>query len=232
MILDHESRECLVATPRGRQSTEGRTGARGWTLRNLVTTGLTLLGLLGIGNGRAVAADPIAPGTPAPAWNSLPGVDGKPHSLADISTDKIVVVAFTCNSCPFAVAYEDRFIDFAKEYGAKGVEFVAINVNNEEADGFPMMQSRAKEKGFNFPYLHDSSQKIGHAYGARVTPHLYVLDRDRKIAYVGAFDNARKPEKVTKKYLHDAVDALLKGQSPAVPKTNAAGCSIRYEEEG
>lgn len=199
--------------------------------RRRTTKLAVLLAFAALSAAACEAKDPLTPGSSAPAWSGLPGVDGKSHSLGDIPKESIIVVAFTCNSCPFAVAYEDRFIEFAKEYSSKGVAFVAINVNNEEGDGFPMMKDRATEKGFVFPYLHDASQEIGHAYGARVTPHLFVLDRDRKIAYVGAFDNARKPDKVTKRYLKDAVDALLKGEKPPIERTNAPGCSIRYEEE-
>lgn len=173
----------------------------------------------------------VGPGSNAPAWHDLPGVDDKRHSLADLDREKLVVVAFTCNSCPFAVSYEDRLTEFAKEYGPKGVEVVAINVNTEEEDRLPAMKVRASEKGFPFPYLFDETQAIGHAYGAKVTPHLFVLDRERKIAYVGAFDNSRRPEKVTKQYVRDAVNALLAGEKPAVTKTNATGCSIHYEEE-
>ena len=182
--------------------------------------------------GTAAAGDrpvPVAPGNKAPVWHKLPGVDGKVHSLADLKSQAVVVVAFTCNSCPYAKAYEGRFIEFAKEHSAKGVAFVAINVNTQEEDRLPKMKARAAEKGFPFPYLFDASQQIGRDYGARVTPHLFVLDRDRNVAYVGAFDNARRVERVTERYVRDAVTALLAGQRPKVAKTSAAGCSIRYE---
>src|SRR5262245_12100427 len=100
-------------------------------------------------------------GDPAPAWTDLPGVDGKKHSMADLKKD-VVVVVFTCNSCPVAVDYEDRIIEFAKKYAAADgkVAVVAINVNTIPEDRLPKMQERAKEKGFNFPYLYDETQKI------------------------------------------------------------------------
>jgi peroxiredoxin len=168
-------------------------------------------------------------GSPAPAWKNLPGTDDANHSLADIPADKLVVLVFTCNSCPFAIAYEDRIEQFASEYRDKGVELVAINVNTDDKDNLPAMKIRAKEKGFSFPYLYDESQKIGHDYGAIATPQFFVIDKERKIAYSGAFDNARKPDRVSEHYLKDAVDALLAGKKPAVASTRPAGCSIRYE---
>ena len=177
----------------------------------------------------ALAQSPIAPGADAPAWSNLVGTDDGKHSLKDLSAAKVVVVVFTCNSCPFSVDYEDRLVAFAREYASKGVELVAINVNREEEDSLPKMKERAAARGFPFPYLHDPSQEIGKAYGAKVTPHVFILDGDRKVAYVGAFDNARKKEKVTRTYVKDAVEALLAGKTPAPAKTNAAGCSIRYE---
>ena len=140
-----------------------------------------------------------------------------------------MVVAFTCNHCPVAVAYEDRFIKFAKEYEDKGVVFVAINVNNMEDDKLPAMIERAKEKDFPFAYLHDDSQEIGKAFGAAKTPHLFVLDGDRKVAFIGAFDDKMDAKGVKKHYVEDAVDAVLAGTEVAVTKTPAHGCGIRYE---
>lgn len=176
------------------------------------------------------ARTPLAPGSVAPAWENLVGVDDGKHSLADLKDAAIVVVAFTCNSCPFAKDYEDRFIAFAKKYAERGVRLVAMNVNTEEADRLPAMKARAKEKSFPFPYLYDPTQKIGMAYGARVTPHLFILDKERKIAYVGAFDNARRAANVKKRYVEDAVEALLAGKTPQESQTRAAGCTIHYEE--
>ena len=177
----------------------------------------------------ARAAEPVKPGSKAPVWSALPGTDGKKHSLADYKDAKVVVLAFTCNSCPYSVKYEDRFSEFANEYAPKGVAFVAVNVNNEDEDRLPAMKQRAKEKKFRFDYVYDESQKIGQDYGAQATPHLFVLDKDRNVAYVGSFDNRSNPKRVTKRFVKDAVDALLAGAKPSVPKTRAAGCRIRYE---
>lgn len=165
-------------------------------------------------------------GDAAPTWSGLPGVDGKKHSLADLKKD-VVVVVVTCNHCPVAVAYEDRIINFTKKFGDK-VEIVAINVNNLEADKLPKMVERSKEKGFNFPYVYDESQKVGRAYGASVTPEFFVLNKDRKIVYMGAMDDSQASPKVN--YLEPAVEAALKGSVPAVKETKARGCSVKYEK--
>src|SRR5262245_47170410 len=134
----------------------------------------------------------LKPGDEAPAWVQLPGVDDKKHSLADLKDKSVVVVVFTWNSCPVAELYEDRIIAFAKKYSEK-VALVAINVNKIEADRLPKMKDRAKEKGFEFPYLYDETQKISKRYGATYTPEFFVLDKDRKIAYLGAMDDKSPP---------------------------------------
>jgi peroxiredoxin len=151
------------------------------------------------------------------------GVDGKDYSLTNSKDAKVTVLCFTCNVCPVAVAYEDRFIEFAKKYHDKGVNFVAINVNSTE--DISAMKQRAEEKGFNFPYAYDESGDSARAYGARVTPHLFVLDSKGKVQYQGAFDdNQGKP---TKHYVADAVEAVLAGKTPAVTETRAVGCGIK-----
>ena len=162
-------------------------------------------------------------GSAAPQFKALPGVDGKEYSLPDMKDAKIVVVCFTCNRCPVAVAYEDRFVEFSKKYAAKGVKFVAINANRKTED-ITAMKTRAEEKGFNFPYVFDKSGKLATDYGARVTPHIFVLDEKRNVAYVGAFDDDM--EKPTKPYVADAVDALLTGKKVETTHTKAVGCGI------
>ncbi len=170
-------------------------------------------------------------GDPAPAWTDLPGVDGKKHSLADLKDKQAVVVVFTCNSCEIASDYEDRIIAFAKDLTAahKPTAIVAINVNTVEEDRLPKMKERAESKNFPYPYLYDQTQKIAKAYGAIYTPEFFVLDKDRKIAYMGAFDDNIESTKVKRQYLKPAVEAILKGEKPTPAKTNAAGCMIRYE---
>lgn len=180
--------------------------------------------------GCGVAAETLSIGSAAPEWKDLPGTDDRTHSLADLKESKVIVVAFTCNHCPYAKAYEDRFSEFAKEYEDKGVEFIAINVNNLDEDKLPAMKARAAEKDFTFAYIYDASQKIGKDYGAKTTPHIFVLDQDRKVRYIGLFDdNPLKAAAVKKRHVADAVDALLKGEDPPVAQTTPAGCSIKYE---
>jgi peroxiredoxin len=172
----------------------------------------------------------LSAGDPAPGWAELPGVDGKLHALADLKDKQAVVLVFTCNSCPVAVAYEDRIIAFAKQHTSSGapVAVVAVNVNTVEADRLPKMQERAKEKGFTFPYLYDETQKIARDYGATTTPEFFVLDKDRKVIYMGAMDDAGPPAAATKHFLEDAVTAALKGDKPTVAETLPRGCMIRH----
>jgi peroxiredoxin len=178
----------------------------------------------------------LSVGDPAPAWKDLPGVDGKRHSLADLQDREIVIVVFTCNSCPIASDYEDRIIAFAKKHCVQGQKtgpgqktaLVAINVNTVEEDLLPQMKERAATKHFPYPYLFDESQKIGKAYGALFTPEFFVLDKDRKVAYMGAFDDNVEPTKIKHAYLEPAVEALRKGAKANPAETQASGCLIRY----
>jgi peroxiredoxin len=171
-----------------------------------------------------VYAAELEVGAKAPDFKGLPGTDGKEYSLGEMKDAKAVVVCFTCNQCPVAVAYEDRFVEFTKKYEGKGVKFVAINANKASED-LAAMKTRAEEKGFNFPYVYDKSGASATEYGARVTPHLFVIDGNGKIAYVGAFDD--KQNNPSKHYVADAVDAVLAGKTPEVTKTKAVGCGIR-----
>ncbi len=169
-------------------------------------------------------------GDPAPAWSDLPGVDGRKHSLTDLKDKQVVVLIFTCNSCPVAAGYEDRIIAFAKKYAAPDspVGVVAVNVNTIPEDRLPKMRERAQEKGFPFAYLYDETQKIAHDYGATTTPEFFVLDKDRKIAYMGAPDDKNPPAAATQQYLDDAVQAVLAGRKPPVAETLPRGCQIRF----
>ena len=168
-------------------------------------------------------------GAQAPAWANLEGTDGKQHSLKDLAGADVVAVVFTCNHCPVAQAYEDRLVKFANDYKDKRVELVAINVSNLDQDKLPAMKERAEEKGFDFAYLYDPSQQIGREFGATTTPHAFVLDKSRNIAYMGAIDDNQDESAVEKHYLRDAVDALLAGKAPEVATSQQFGCSIRYE---
>jgi peroxiredoxin len=169
-------------------------------------------------------------GDAAPAWVGLPGVDGKEHSLADLKGKDVVVVVFTCNSCPIAEGYEDRIIAFDKKHCGPGgkVALVAINVNVIPEDRLPAMRERAKEKGFRFPYLYDASQKIAKDYGAVYTPEFFVLDKQRKIAYMGAMDDKNMERDAKVSFLDPAVTSVLKGETPKVTETLGRGCLVRY----
>ena len=160
---------------------------------------------------------------------SLKGTDDQMHSLASIDGAKGYIVIFTCNHCPYSVAYEDRIIALQDKYGSE-YPVVAINPNDPVAypsDNFENMKLRAEEKGFNFLYLFDDGQKVYPQYGATKTPHVFLLDAQRTVKYIGAIDNSTKEDGVTKKYLEDAVEALKKGENPTPATTKAIGCSIK-----
>lgn len=161
----------------------------------------------------------------------LKSVDGKTYSMSDYKSAKGFIVVFTCNHCPFAKKYEDRINDLAKKYKSKGYILLAINPNDpavEPADSFELMQKRAKEKGFVFPYLFDEGQKIFPQYGATKTPHVFLLDKNRVVKYIGAIDdNVDSATDVKEKYLENAIAALESGKTPSPEVTKAIGCSIK-----
>lgn len=165
---------------------------------------------------------------------SLKNVDGKMMSLADMPDAEGYIVIFTCNHCPYAIAYEDRIIELDKKYKALGYPVVAINPNDPEVvpeDSFENMQERAREKGFTFPYLFDEGQKIYPKYGATRTPHVYLLDKTdagNRVAYIGAIDdNYANAERVEETFLADAVDAVIAGKEADPNFTKAIGCTIK-----
>src|SRR5439155_6338004 len=172
-------------------------------------------------------------GDAAPNWKNLEGTDGKKHSLADLADKDVIVVCFTCNTCPYAVDYEDRLIALAKKFAAEGnrCALVAINANKVKDDLLPAMQERAKAKGFNFPYLHDETQQVAKTYGATFTPEFMVLNKERKVIYLGAMDDSSDGKKITKRYVEDAVGAALAGKLPDTTETPAVGCAVRYVQE-
>jgi peroxiredoxin len=168
-------------------------------------------------------------GDPAPKFADLAGVDDKKHSLADFDEAKAIAVVFTCNTCPVAVAYEDRLEQYQKDYADKGVQLVAINVNNDDGNKLPAMKDRATEKGFTFPYLYDPTQKVARDYDAKVTPHVFLLDKQRKLAYVGPVDDNMDDATAAKPLLREATDAVLADQAPATTEVEPVGCGIKYE---
>ena len=167
---------------------------------------------------------------------SLKSVDGKMVSMSDYKNAKGFVVVFTCNSCPFAVKYEDRLNAFAKNYTSRGYILIAVNPNDASVkpeDSFEKMQVRAKEKQFTFPYVYDEKQTIYPQYGATKTPHIFLLDKNRVVKYIGAMDdNAADAEMVKERYLENAIEALEKGIEPTPATTKAIGCSIKAKKLG
>lgn len=171
-------------------------------------------------------------GEPAPDFR-LPNIDDKEYSLEDFGHREIVVVMFSCNHCPTVKAYEDRFVEFQRDYEEKGVTLVAINANDEEQypeDSFTNMKIRAREKGFNFPYLRDESQKVAKAYAAERTPEVFVFGRKRNLRYHGKIDdNVHEPDQVRQRYLREAIDALLQGRQVDLEETEPIGCTIKWK---
>lgn len=166
----------------------------------------------------------------------LKNVDDKAVSLADYKSAKGFIVVFTCNHCPYAVAYEDRIIALDKKYKSLGYPVIAINPNDPAAqpqDGVEQMKTRAKQKGFTFPYLFDEGQKIYPKYGAEKTPHVYILKKTGSkyiVKYIGAIDNNYKnAAEANERYVEAALNSLLEGKDPAVAKTVAIGCTIKVK---
>jgi peroxiredoxin len=189
---------------------------------------------------------PLAIGASAPDF-CLPSIDGKTHCLADYSSAKVLVIAFTCDHCPTAQLYETRIKELAADYKDRGVTLIAIQPNNPMAvrldemgytdvgDSFDDMKIRAAYRHFNFPYLYDGEdQKIARAYGPAATPHLFIFDAQRKLRYEGRVDNNPREALVTRRDAREAIDAILAGKPVAVATTPSVGCSTKwiYKEEG
>lgn len=159
----------------------------------------------------------------------LKNVDGKLVSLSDYKDAKGYVVIFDCNTCPYSKAYNQRIINLNQKYAAKGVPVIAINANEGSGDSFEEMVRIANKKKYNHPYLYDETQAVAKAYGATNTPHVFVLTKELKVAYIGAIDDSPRNEKgVTKRYVEDAIEAVLAGKDAPVAKTKAIGCGIKW----
>ena len=166
----------------------------------------------------------------------LPNIDGKMVSMADYGDAKGYVIVFTCNTCPYAKAYESRIIELDKQYASKGFPVIAINPNDlkqQPGDSMEEMKKRASDKGYTFPYLRDDSQEVAKAFGATKTPHVYVLNKESsgklKVEFIGAIDNSpNNASDVSEKYVEDAINALLSGEKPTVTEKRAIGCTIKW----
>ncbi|MBS4029414.1 MAG: thioredoxin family protein [Ignavibacteriales bacterium] len=172
-------------------------------------------------------------GSPLPEFSNLPGVDGKKYSSSDSSEKKILVVAFTCNHCPYVQAYEERIMTLQKEYAEKSVQVICINSNeieNYPDDSYEKMMERAKLKNFNFIYLRDEDQTVANKFFATHTPEFFVFDSERKLRYHGRLDdNWQKPEEVKETYLQYSIDSLLRGEEVKIPETFSIGCTIKWK---
>lgn len=208
--------------------------------------GLMTVLWMGASVGVAVADPPglktLAIGAEAPDFR-LPGVDGKTYSLKDFAEAKVLVVVFTCNHCPTAQAYEGRLAKLHDDYRGKGVALVAISPNDDKAvrldelgytdlgDSFEDMKLRAKEAGYQYPYLYDGeTQATAKAYGVLATPHVYIFDANRTLRYVGRFDDS-EVKTVKSHDARNAVDALLAGTPVPVEKTRVSGCSTKWSDK-
>ncbi len=164
---------------------------------------------------------------------SLKNVDGKSVSLTDFKDVKGYVVIFTCNHCPFSQLYEERIKDLDKNYKQKGFPVIAINPNDATKvpeDSFDEMAKRAKKYKYTFPYLHDETQQTAKAFGATRTPHVFILDNEFRIQYIGAIDDDSEGDKKNKtKYVEKAINDLLNGKQPQIKETKAIGCTIKWK---
>ncbi len=165
-----------------------------------------------------------------PAFHGLKGVDGKLYASEDFPSE-ILIIVFSCNHCPYVQAYEDRMITLQRDY--EGALLVAVNSNDIEnypEDSFDRMVERARQKGFNFPYLRDEDQSVADLFGATHTPQFFVFDRERKLRYCGKMDdNWKEPHLVKETFLRDALNALLRKKEVRVPETFSIGCTIKWK---
>jgi len=175
-------------------------------------------------------------GDALPVFQALEGVDGKKYSDSDFKS-RILVIVFSCNHCPYVQAYEDRMMKLQADYSSKNVQLVAINSNETEnypEDSFENMVVRARQRGFNFPYLRDEDQSTAEAFGATHTPQFFVFSVEgegKKLRYSGKMDdNWQNPNLVKETYLRDALDALIAGRDVPLAETYSIGCTIKWSK--
>jgi peroxiredoxin len=173
----------------------------------------------------------ISIGSRAPGFE-LPDTEGARHRLQDANGAPATVVVFTCNHCPYALAWHDRILSVARDYADRGVRFLAINSNDAErypADSYEAMQKRLREEQWPLPYLHDESQEVARAWGAKVTPDVFVVDGEQRLRYRGAPDGDYSDPSQNATWLRGALDDLLSGREPARPETEPVGCSVKWK---
>jgi peroxiredoxin len=176
----------------------------------------------------------ITLGDPAPAFD-LPGTDGKSYSVSEVPEPGVraTVVYWTCNHCPYALAWHDRLIEVARNYSDQGVRFLAINSNNAAKypdDSFEAMKERVKTEGnWPHPFLHDESQDVARDYGVLKTPDIYVFDADMRLRYRGAPDADYEDPSQEAAWLRAAIDDLLGGRQVEMAESEPVGCSIKWK---
>lgn len=178
----------------------------------------------------ACAADEVPIGTKAPAFSLVNATDGNTVAMKP-DDGMLKVVIFTCNQCPYAKAFEPRIIEIANRFGARGVVFYAIDSNDDTAyaeETMANMKARAVERDYPFPYLKDGDSNIARAYGARVTPHVFVVDGSGIVRYRGYVDDSAKPDERKTTGLTDALNAMMNGREVAKAETRAFGCTIKF----
>ena len=162
----------------------------------------------------------------------LNDISGKDLSLLDIKGENGTLVIFSCNTCPFVIQWEDRYVTIAEKYMPKGVGVIAVNSNAnrfDSVDSFEKMVKHAKKNKYNFPYAQDQKSVLAKAFGATKTPHIYLFDDENKLVYRGAIDdNSRAAKNVEEPYLINALDQLLSKKSIQKPISKAIGCSIKF----
>jgi peroxiredoxin len=181
-----------------------------------------------------VRAESLALGATAPKTDvKMKNVDGKELSIADVKGEHGTLVIFSCNHCPFVKAWETRIASIGNTYRKKGFGVIAINSNDPAAiadDNYEEMQKRAKDRGFEFPYVVDATSGMARAFGATKTPEAFVFDSTGKLVYHGAIDDDKDGKNVTKNFLRDALDAVLAGKDVTVKETKAIGCGIKLRK--
>lgn len=205
-------------------------------LRNAVGVVVCVFGIAGLGAACAKAergGEALKIGDKAPATAvKMKNVDGRDVSIADAAGEKGTLVIFSCNACPWVKAWEDRIAAIGNEYGKKGVGVIVINSNDPNKvaeDGYAEMQQRAKERGFEFPYVVDATSDVAREFGATRTPEVFLFNKDGALVYHGAIDdNAKEPKNIEATFLKDALEALLAGKDITQTATKAIGCTIKF----
>lgn len=172
------------------------------------------------------------PGEKAPPLE-LPDTGGETRGLPEPGEAAATVVVWTCNHCPYALAWHGRIEDVARDYGERDVRFLAVNSNDAErypADSLEAMRERVEAEDWPFPYLHDATQEAARAFGAEVTPHLFVFDPELRLRYEGAPDPDHRDPSLGAVWLREALDHVLAGRGPERPETDPVGCSIKWKQ--